>query len=995
MELLAYLVLHPGIRVPRAVLAGTFWPETSQPQAMTNLRRELYNLRRLLGDIAVLEVSDGAIGVLPRAGLGVDVQLFSAERTAALQALAADDPAGFLAHARAALRQYRGDLMPGNYSDWVPEPRQRLLRECTDLCDQLVSVLTVQGQGQAALEVAGRRVAIAPLEEPGHRSLIRAHLALGDRPGALQAFHRCTEVLERELGVAPAAETGRLVGSGPAPPTLRFPSRSTCPHGGRTPIGRQREMEVLRHCWQDACAGASGLLVLTGDPGVGKTHLAAALGDLVGSTGAVVARARCVDSAGSIPLAPVAAWLRSREIVTARDTLPDTLRREVARLLPDLPGTAEAPETAGPPGTGRAMVDAWQRNRFFEALAASVAAVGRPTLLLLDDLQWCDADTAAWLAFLLGSGRCTNLLLAATLRSAGTADAPPISGLLEGARSAGLLRELAVEPLGAVAGAELAGRLRGRRLNDAEALLLHAATGGYPLHILEAAHARAQDGFGTILGSRLRRLGPQSLHVAELAAALGRDISLDLLSEAADLDTTELIAAIDELWRLGILRPVGTGYDFGHQLLRDAVYRQATPAGRWLLHRRLAQGLESLYAGNLDAVAATLAEQYARGSSPARALPFHLRAGADAARVFANSAALHSYGQALEIIAARHPGSDRDEAELAVRRSLSPPQTALLGYSSAALISNLERIGELAGSLGRSDVRSGSLIGLFAARFVQGRTADSYAVARQGLELAGTDTDLLGQGHFAVAGAAQGLGRTAESIAHFTRCLQTPHEGFSFILGTRLEIHAMGWAAHAHLLAGDEAGAVHLGAEALAASRAGGHIYTRAVALAYAAVLAQLRGDEALGPLVTELLGLCRRYDIAYYRQWGEILAGRLAGGRDGTARIRAGIAVLRAQDSPARMPYWLSLLASNLADAGDGRGACAVLDSARAVAQLNGETWWLPEVLRLRADQAHGSEPEALLAEAGALATEQGSRFLLDRLAGGPGRTPDERGPA
>lgn len=316
VELLAYLVLHPGIRVPRAVLAGTFWPEPSQPQAMTNLRRELYNLRRLLGDIAVLEVSDGAIGVLPRAGLGVDVQLFSAERTAALQALAADDPAGFLVHARAALHQYRGDLMPGNYSDWVPEPRQRLLRECTDLCDQLVSVLRAQGQGQAALEVAGRRVAIAPLEEPGHRSLIRAHLALGDRPGALQAFHRCTELLERELGVAPAAETGRLVGSGPAPPTVRFPSRSTGPHGGRTPIGRQREMGVLRHCWQDACAGASGLLVLTGGPGVGKTHLAAALGDLVGSTGAVVTRARCVDSAGSIPLAPVAAWLRSREIAT-------------------------------------------------------------------------------------------------------------------------------------------------------------------------------------------------------------------------------------------------------------------------------------------------------------------------------------------------------------------------------------------------------------------------------------------------------------------------------------------------------------------------------------------------------------------------------------------------------------------------------------------------------------------------------------------------------
>ena len=215
----------------------------------------------------------------------------------------------------------------------------------------------------------------------------------------------------------------------------------------------------------------------------------------------------------------------------------------------------------------------------------------------------------------------------------------------------------------------------------------------------------------------------------------------------------------------------------------------------------------------------------------------------------------------------------------------------------------------------------------------------------------GTIPDLLGQAHFAVAGAAQGLGRAAEAIGHFARCSEIGRPGYSYILGTRLEIHARGWASHAHWLVGDDARATELADEALSMSGQGELPYTRAVALAYAALLQQLRGDTAaLEPLTTELLALCRRYDLAYYGQWGEILQGWLAGGPEGTAQIRAGIAVLRAHDALARMPYWLSLLAENLAAEGDAKGACAVLDAALATAEQHSDVWWLPEVLRLRA---------------------------------------------
>lgn len=982
VELLAYLVLHPGIRVPRPVLAGTFWPETPEAQAMTNLRRELHNLRHLLAGTEALAASDGAIGWRPDPGLRVDVQVFAEERTAALAAAGAHDARDFLGHAQLALAAYRGDLMPGNYSDWVPQVRERIRGECTALCDDAAAAWTALGEGRRALAVAGQRIAIQPLEEAGYRGLIRAHLALGDRAAALQAFHRCSAVLERELGVAPSQETRRLVGPGRTP--------AAAPASGRAPIGRAREMAVLRECWEQARAGHGGMLVLYGAPGVGKTHLATALGEVARSAGAVVARARCVDAAGRIPLAPVAGWLRGRDFTPVLATLPAPLRGEAARLLPELlPGPGTPP--GEPPAGGRAMVDAWQRYRFFEALAATVEATGRPTVLVLEDLQWCDADTAAWISFVLGSGRVAGLLFVATLSTGGAGASASVAHLLQGARGAGQLNELAVRPMDAEAVGTLAGHLLGRTPDAGEAALLHAATGGYPLHVVEAVRAFPpggpfpEAGFGPLLGRRIERLGPAARHVAELAAAFGHDISLDLLSEAGDLGNTELVEAIDELWALGILLPAGPGYGFAHQLLRTAAYEAASPATRWLLHRRLAQGLELLHAGNLDAVASTLAEQYTLGSSPQRALPFHLRAGADAARVFANAAALGSYGKALGLIAAQPAGGGRDAAELSVRRAMSPPQTALLGYSSAELLGNLERIRELSGRLGQREVLADSLIGIFAGRYVQGRIRESHALALQALELAGGDTRLLGQAHFAVAGAAQGLGLAAEAIGHFGRCREIGWPGYSYILGTRLEIHARGWASHAYWLAGDDGRAVELSNESLSMAGPGEQPYTRAVALAYAALLQQLRGDNAaMEPLAGELLGLCRRYDLAYYGQWGEILLGSAAGGPEATARIRAGIASLRAHDALARMPYWLSLLANSLGAAGDGRAACAVLDAAVATAEQHGDAWWLPEVLRLRAAHARGPARGAMLRRSRTLAAAQGSTALLRRLDAG-----------
>ena len=100
------------------------------------------------------------------------------------------------------------------------------------------------------------------------------------------------------------------------------------------------------------------------------------------------------------------------------------------------------------------------------------------------------------------------------------------------------------------------------------------------------APLRASD-LDSILRRRLERASPTAQEVAGIVAAVGRNFSLDLLSEAAELDTDALVQAVDELWRLRIVRESTNGYDFSHDLMRDAVYGVVSPARRWLLHRNV------------------------------------------------------------------------------------------------------------------------------------------------------------------------------------------------------------------------------------------------------------------------------------------------------------------------------------------------------------------------------------------------------------------------
>ena len=294
LRLLAALTLRRGVPVSRTELAFRLWPDSSEAQARTNLRKALHLLRQELHDVdRFVEITHGAVCWLDDAPAQVDVAAF-------LTACELGDDRG-------AAEAYGGSLLPGVYDEWVLEERARIHGLACAALTRLVD--GADGDRAARLAFALRLVELDPTSEWAHRHVIRGHAERGDRAAAIGAYHRCVEVLGTEVGVEPSVETRELYdqlvdggarrsGSLPRPAPL---------------IGRQVEWAELGHRWSGVGVEPMTLVVITGEAGVGKSRLVAEFARHVRSEAALVLDARSYESVDA-PWAPVAAWLRDEEL---------------------------------------------------------------------------------------------------------------------------------------------------------------------------------------------------------------------------------------------------------------------------------------------------------------------------------------------------------------------------------------------------------------------------------------------------------------------------------------------------------------------------------------------------------------------------------------------------------------------------------------------------------------------------------------------------------
>jgi serine/threonine protein kinase/tetratricopeptide (TPR) repeat protein len=423
-------------------------------------------------------------------------------------------------------------------------------------------------------------------------------------------------------------------------------------------IGRTTEWTQLIAAWQSASAGRPHLLVLSGEAGIGKTHLAEELLTEIGWQGIATAIARCYAVEGELAYAPVVSWLRAEAFRPALAALDAVWLTEVARLLPDLLARPGLP----PPGPMQGDWGAGERQRLFEALARALLGTHGPLLLLLDDLQWCDRETLAWLHFLLRFDPQAPLLIVGTLRSEELTNEHPLQSLLATLRREGQLTQISLERLTAAEAATLAAQLAGREL-DAEVATVRLGLGALEDRGWQgsssaeskeqgaAQQTRLPPTIQAVITARLEQLSVQARELVSMAAVIGRAFSFEVLTATSGWKDEAVIEALDELEQRRIIREQGTdSYDFSHDKLREGAYAALTRARRRLLHRRVADTMERLSGSSQDAYLADLAYHFYEEGAWEKAVAFGQRAGEQAYRLYAPRTVIEQVTRTLDAV---------------------------------------------------------------------------------------------------------------------------------------------------------------------------------------------------------------------------------------------------------------------------------------------------------------------------------------------------------
>jgi DNA-binding SARP family transcriptional activator len=653
-SLLAYLLMHRDALQQRRHLAFTLWPDSTESQARTNLRHVLHNLRRALPDAdRFIEAGPRTLRWRPEAPLWLDVAAF--ERGVEEGRL--ED----------AVATYTGDLLEGNYDEWVLEERERLSQLYVDALERLARDLEGRGCFAEAIRHAERLLRQDPLREEAYRLLLRLHDASGDRAAALRTYHACATTLVRELGVEPSAATRAayeaLLEAVPEP--VEGPAMPARP----PLIGRRAERERLAALWRACEAGRAQLVLVTGEAGIGKSRLIEELRSWCVHRGATIAESRSYAAEGAMAFGALVAWLRSEPIAARLRRLAPVHLTELARLLPEL--LTETPGLSAP----EPLPEDELRRRLFAAARRAILSAGDPLLLVAEDLHWCDPQTLQFVHYLLRAEPEARLLVAASIRREELDPRGPVSELLDAMRALGVVSDVSLGRLGREETALLAERLADRPLGEEEAERLHEESEGVPLFLVEAMRAGAEpaaapgaemsDRVRAVIASRLARLSEPAAELVGVAATIGREFTAEVVADASQLDEESMLRGLDELWRRAIVRARGpNAYDFSHGKVREAAYSALSPAAARHHHLRVAEALQRSAARDLDSVSGQVASHYEATGMIDDAITWHTRAADAAQRLHANAAAVRHLERGLSLIGELPPGAERDRLEL-------------------------------------------------------------------------------------------------------------------------------------------------------------------------------------------------------------------------------------------------------------------------------------------------------------------------------------------
>lgn len=765
---------------------------------------------------------------------------------------------------------------------------------------------------------------------------------------------------------------------------------------GLTPlVGRQEELALLRARWDQAKEGQGNVVLLGGEPGIGKSRLVRELRAQIVDDGGAVVAFRCSAYYQTSALHPLIDYLNQWLGIERGDSIETKVMKLHSMLTRyPVPQADAEPLLAAllswpHPDQGILVVlsPQLQRQRIQEILIALLLELvsRQPVFCVWEDLHWADPSTIELLGLFLDQIPTARMLALCVFRPEFVAP--------WGSRS--YLTHLAVSRLTQKQVEQLVGNVtRGIALPQEVIVQVVAKTDGVPLFVEELTKSLVEsDALTTVEGryeltasltlaipstlsdsltARLDRLGPAK-EVAQLGSTIGREFSFDLLRAISRLDESALKAALDDLVVAELIyqrgRPSGTSYLFKHSLIQDTAYNLLLKSTRQQLHTDIAQVIEREFPETVASQPELLAHHHTEAGMPAQAVTWWQRAGQRALERSANKEAIHHLQAGLAILSAWPDAPTRDPMELMLQATLGAALMATRGYAAPEVEAVYKRVSALCEQIGETVRPYPALWGLWAYYFTTANLRESRLLGERFVASAQAQDEAVPK---VVSHAC--LGYTLFWLGEFPAALEQLGEGWArYEPGQHLSHISMygldcGTASAAlracsQWMLGYPDQARASMKMALETAEKNAHPISLALVLFYSAVLYQSLGDrEATAKWAVRIEALSLEQGFPYWLALGSILrvwAGTQGAYDESMAQMQQGFQLRNDIGAHLVKPYCMALLAEVHVRNGQSARALEVIGEALSLVGTTAERHWEAELYRLQgvvASQANTS---------------------------------------
>jgi class 3 adenylate cyclase/predicted ATPase len=768
------------------------------------------------------------------------------------------------------------------------------------------------------------------------------------------------------------------------------------PSGLTVLVGREEEFELLLRRWSKAKSGEGQVVLLSGEPGIGKSRLTAELLECLAGEPHTRLRCFCSPHHTDSALYPIIGQMERAAGFAHSDTSQaklDKLDMLLAQTSTSIEDAALIAEMVSINNDGRYpaldLAPPERRERTLQALMLQLESLARqnPVLMIFEDAHWTDPTSMEVFGRVVDRIKTRRVLLLVTFRPEfdppwiGQAHVTTLTINRLAYRDVDALIDRVVgnKPLGANIRHDIAERSDGIPLfvEEITKAVLEAANEGEASRVVATVPSPAMAVPASLYASlmaRLDRLGPAK-EVAQVGAAIGREFSQALLAAVLRKPEAELISALHRLAQAGLLFRQGVAphatYMFKHALVQDAAYGTLLRSRRQELHAQLAAALENQFPELVAAQPELLAHHFTEAGLTAQAIDNWRRAGELAIEQSANLEAINHLSHGLQILKTLPESGQRDEQELVFQVALLGPHWASKGFASPTSRQVAARAEELCQRVGgHPSEHLRALWGLAVFHVVCGELQIGFAAAERCLQLAEQlqDRSLLGHAQFL-------MGNCLFWLAELVRARRHLEEGIALYDPERARFEAARFGFQDHSAACYSfLGRVlwHLGypeqakgvtERAIATANNLGHPFSVANALSWAAALHQLCGDVGRTRELSEKdLAFSTKQVIPFFaahamvlRGWACVIQGQ---GEEGVVQLDAGVAAYRAIGSELELPHWLGLMVEACCGTGRIEEGLHVVAEAMELSKRTGIVYYEAELHRLEGELRLHTEP-------------------------------------